>query len=340
MNEFSKHSKGQMMVLFAGVIAALLGATALCSDVALMYVNSIAVQKAVDAAALAGSNYLNAVAFNGTAATGCTTANGYSDDAKKAACTYAYNNGIDPSVTGTTFNVTEPTTTTIKVTARRSGLPYYFGKVVGLDTYTVAATASASAGGPVGTVNTGMFPVGLQCTSPCSLSNMDPGQSVSFGAKFAGGLAPGNWQWLAVGGTGSSSLGTAIASGVTGSYKIGDTITSSPGNKGNSGPVKTGFSSRMSRCASTASDPCSGTNPRDLIPAGDPCLVIVPAVDYHGCAGSCTMTIEGFALIYIEASTSTSTHIDGCFISSVASSTLTSLTAPDLGAAMPPGLIL
>jgi len=46
MNEFSKHSKGQMMVLFAGVIAALLGATALCSDVALMYVNSIAVQKA------------------------------------------------------------------------------------------------------------------------------------------------------------------------------------------------------------------------------------------------------------------------------------------------------
>ena len=340
MNEFSKHSKGQMMVLFAGVIAALLGATALCSDVALMYVNSVAVQKAVDAAALAGSNYLNAVAFTGTAASGCTTANGYSDDAKKAACTYAYNNGIDPSVTGTTFNVTEPTTTTIKVTAQRSGLPFYFGKVVGLDTYTVAATASASAGGPVGTVNTGMFPVGLQCTSPCSLSNMDPGQSVSFGTKFAGGLAPGNWQWLAIGGSGSPTLGTAIGQGVSAPYTIGDTIGSATGNKGNATSVKTAFSSRMSRCASTASDPCSGTNPRDLIPAGDPCLVIVPAVDYHGCNGSCTMTIEGFALIYIEPSTSTSTHIDGCFISSVASSTLTSLTAPDLGAAMPPGLIL
>jgi Putative Tad-like Flp pilus-assembly len=340
MNKFFKHSRGQMMVLFAGIIAALLGATALCSDVAVMYVNSIAVQKAVDTAAIIGANYMSAISFVGTAAPGCTTANGYSDDAKKAACTYAYSNGIDPSVTGTTLSVTEPTSSTIQVTAQRTGLPYYFGKVIGLDTYTVAATATATAAGPVSTVNTGMFPVGLQCTSPCSLSNMDPGQSVSFGSKFVGGLAPGNWQWLAVGGTGSSSLGAAINQGITSSYTIGNTITSSPGNKGNAGPVKSGFSSRMSRCASTASDPCSGTNPRDLIPAGDPCLVIVPAVDYHGCAGSCTMTIEGFALIYIEPSTSTSTHIDGCFIQSVSSSTLTSSTAPDLGASMPPQLIL
>ena len=339
MKKFSGHSKGQMMVLFAGMIAALLGATALGTDVAVMYVNSIAIQKAADSAAIAGSNYLNAVAFTGTAASGCTTANGYSDDAKKAACTFAYSNGIDPSVSGTTLNITEPTSETIRVTAQRSGLPYYFGRAVGLDTYTVAATATASAGGPVGTVNVGMFPVGLQCTAPCSLSSMDPGQSVSFGSKFVGGLAPGNWQWLAVGGTGSSALGAAIDQGVSGSFTIGSSLTSSPGNKGNAGPVKTGFANRMSRCASTASDPCSGTNPRDLIPAGDPCLVIVPAVDYHGCAGSCSMTIEGFALIYIEASTSTSTHIDGCFISSVASSTLTSSTAPNLGAAMPPTLI-
>ena len=210
MNKFSKHSKGQMMVVFAGMIAALLGATALCSDVALMYVNSTAVQKAVDTAAIVGANYMSAISFAGTVAPRCTTANGYSDDAQKAACTYAYNNGIDPSVTGTTLNITEPTATTIKVTAQRSGLPYYFGKVIGLDTYAVAATATAKAAGPVGTVNVGMFPVGLQCTAPCSVSNMDPGQSVSFGAKFVGGLAPGNWQWLSIGGTGSSSLGTAI----------------------------------------------------------------------------------------------------------------------------------
>ena len=157
MNKFSNNSKGQMMVVFAGIIAALLGATALCSDVAIMYVNSTAVQEAVDTAAIVGANYMSAISFVGAAAPGCTTANGYSDDAQKAACTFAYNNGIDPSVTGTTLNITEPTASTIKVTAQRSGLPYYFGRVVGLDTYTVAATATATAAGPVGTANIGMF---------------------------------------------------------------------------------------------------------------------------------------------------------------------------------------
>ena len=51
MKGIFKHSKGQMMVLFAGIIATLLGAIALCTDVAVMYVNSIQVQKAVDTAA-------------------------------------------------------------------------------------------------------------------------------------------------------------------------------------------------------------------------------------------------------------------------------------------------
>jgi hypothetical protein len=51
------------------------------------------------------------------------------------------------------------------------------------------------------------------------------------------------------------------------------------------------------------------------------------------------MTIEGFALIYIEPATSTSTHIEGCFVQAVAADTVTSSTAPQLGAEMPPTLI-
>jgi hypothetical protein len=41
-------------------------------------------------------------------------------------------------------------------------------------------------------------------------------------------------------------------------------------------------------------------------------------VDYHGCNGNCSLTIEGFAMVYLEAATTTSTHIDGCFINAVA----------------------
>src|ERR1700719_4775714 len=102
MKRFFISSKGQMSVMYAGIVAALLGATALGTDVAVMYVNSIQLQKAVDSAAIAGATYLSGIAFNGTAARGCTTANGYSDDAEKVACTYAYNNGIDPSISGIT----------------------------------------------------------------------------------------------------------------------------------------------------------------------------------------------------------------------------------------------
>ena len=330
--------RGQIMVLYGGMIAALLGATALCTDIAVMYANSIQLQKAADSAAIAGATYLTGIAFSQTPASGCTSANGYSDDAEKAACTYAYSNGIDPSVTGVSLSVTEPSSTTVKVSAQRSGLPYYFGKVIGLDTYTVAVTATGQAAQAVGTVKYGMFPVGLQCTAPCSLTNMDPGQSVNFGQKFVGGLAPGNWQFLAIAGTGDSVLGTNIDQGTTGAYSIGSSLLSEPGNKGNSANVVAGLSSRLARCHSIA-DPCSasGGNPSD-IPAGDACLVVVPAVDYHGCTGSCTITAEGFALVYLEPATTTGTSINGCFVKAVAANTVTAVGAPQLGAEMPPVL--
>jgi hypothetical protein len=95
----------------------------------------------------------------------------------------------------------------------------------------------------------------------------------------------------------------------------------------------------LSRCHSIA-DPCSasGGNPSD-IPAGDACLVVVPAVDYHGCTGSCPITIEGFALIYLEPATTTGTSINGCFVKAVAADTITASGAPQLGAEMPPVLI-
>ena len=335
------NSNGQVVVLYAGIIAGLVGATALCADVAVMYASHLTAQKAADSAAIAGSNYMNGLAFSGTAAPGCTTANGYTDDAEKVACTFAYSNGVDRSVTGTTLTITEPTSSTLKVLVRRTGLPTYFGKVVGLSSYDVAASATVQAAQAVGTVNNGLFPVGLQCTSPCSLSTLDPGQSVSFGSKFVGGLAPGNWQFLDVSGGhggGDSLLTSAIDSGASTTFSVGGSIISEPGNKGNSNGVKSALASRLARCHSI-SDPCAnGGNPKN-IPAGDACLVIVPAVDYHGCTGSCGLTIEGFALIYLEAANTTSTHIEGCFVQAVAADTVTSSTAPQLGAEMPPTLI-
>jgi len=340
MKRFLIFRKGQVVVMYAGIVAALLGATALCTDVAVMYVNSIQLQKAVDSAAIAGATYMAGISFNGPTAAGCT---GQPDDAKKAACTYAFNNGIDSSVDGTTLNITEtstPTVTTVTVAAQRTGLPYYFAKAVGLSTYTVAVTSTATASQAVGSTQH-MFPVGLQCNNPCSLSNMNPGYPVSFGAKFVNGLAPGNWQWLDLG-NGDNGLGTNIDQGATGTFTIGNAITSEPGNNANSQNIRTGLGARLSRCAAIA-DPCTsgGGNPNN-IPTNDPCLIIVPAVDYHACNGSCHVTIEGFAMIYIEPTgpnATTSSKIQGCFVKAVAADSITSVTAPQLGAEMPPSLI-
>ena len=329
-------SRGQAAVLYAGIAAVLIGAIALGADVAVMYVNWQHVQKVADAAAIAGANYLAGYTFEGTPASGCS---GEPDAAETAACTYAVDNGL----TVADLTLTEPTSSTLKVVAAQSGTetPYLFAKVLGMGSYTVSASASAAAGGNIGTVTQGLFPVGLQCTSPCSLSSLDPGQSVSFGQKFVGGLAPGNWQWLnPTGGTGGgdSALSAAIESGASASFSVGGSIQSEPGNKGNSSNVKDALASRLSSCASI-SDPCTsgGGNPTD-IPPGDPCLVVVPAVDYHGCTGNCGLTIEGFAMIYLEAATTTSTNINGCFVKAIAANTIASSSAPALGGSQVPTL--
>jgi putative Flp pilus-assembly TadE/G-like protein len=327
-------SRGQVAVLYAGIIAVLIGAIALGADVAVMYANWEQMQKTADAAAIAGANYLAGYTFTGTPASGC---GGEPDAATTAACTYAVDNGLAVS----NLTLTEPTSSTIQVVAQESALPYYFGKVIGLSTYSVSASAAAAAGGNIGTVTQGLFPVGLQCTAPCSLSSLDPGQSVSFGSKFVGGLAPGNWQWLnPTGGSGGgdSELSSAIESGASASFSVGGAIQSEPGNKGNSGPVKSALAARLDSCESI-SDPCTsgGGNPTD-IPPGDPCLVVVPAVDYHGCTGDCSLTIEGFALIYLEPATTTSTNINGCFVQAIAANTIASSTAPALGGFQVPTL--
>ena len=329
MRRIFGRSRGQVAVIYAGLAAVLIGAAALGSDVAVMYMNWEKVQKAADAAALAGANFESGITWSGTPDPSCT---GQPDNASQAACTEAVKNGMSAS----NLTITEPTTQTIKVVATEND-PYFFAKSLGLSTYNVSGTAVAQAPGNIGTVTLGMFPVGLQCTSPCSQLSLDPGQSgftpgqnIPFGEKFVGGLAPGNWQFLALGGTGDSTLGTNIDNGATGSYKIGDTVDSEPGNAGNSNNVKSGWNDRMSRCNSIG-EPCStaAANPND-IPIGDPCLVVVPAVDYHGCTGSCAMTIEGFALIYLD-STSTTLKIQGCFVKGIQLDTIQSVTAPDLG---------
>jgi Flp pilus assembly protein TadG len=318
--KLSQYSKGQMAIVMTLVIATLLGVMALGTDVGVMYYQWELLQKGADAAALAGANYLSenltGESYTGTVNAACS---GEPDDAQKAACTYAMSNNL--SNASLKYNETQasaaPNTPNIQVVATRTGLPYFFGQIIGLSTYNVAAAATATQGSTGAT--TGLFPMGIQCTPPCSLSSINPGSAQQFNVKFSPtGADTGNWQWLQSG-NGSQGVAAAITSGMPGTYDIGGTVTSETGNFANSNNVQTAFSNRFStsNCNVLASDPCNGGSTTN-IPSNDPCLITVPAVNFVG-TGKTTFTIEGFAQVYIEpGSTATGTPgITACFIQQV-----------------------
>jgi uncharacterized membrane protein len=94
--KLERFRKGQMAIVLTLAIATLLGVMALGGDVGVMYYNWMQLQKGADAAALAGANYLNGgVTFVSTNVNANCT--GQPDDAQKAACTYAINNGLRPT---------------------------------------------------------------------------------------------------------------------------------------------------------------------------------------------------------------------------------------------------
>ena len=343
-------AKGQIAVLYAGVIAVLLGAVALGTDVALMYANWERVQKTADSAAVAGANFLSSgMTYGGTIKSGCTEDQG--DNAEQAACTYALTN--DPSLSPSSVTITEPAGNTLKVVAKETD-PYFFAKAlnvipgVSMTTYTVSASGTAIPPGPVGTVKqppgptpylggAGLFPVGLQCTAPCSALSTLGGEPVHFGTKFVGGLATGNWQWLDVSGGqggGIPVMAAAIEYGASATFSVNppnNLIYPDTGNDGNSSQVKKALADRLAKCAPLA-DACNGFDPTD-IPFGDPCEIIVPAVDFTKKKGkSSQLTIYGFALIYLDKATTTTTSINGCFVSEITEDTIASSSAPNFGA--------
>lgn len=333
MRLFDK-SRGQMMVLYSAALAfALAGAVALCTDVGVMYMDWQHVQKVADAAALAGANYLDGygLKFGGTPGAGCA---GEKDDATKVACTYAVNNGL------TAAQVTPTdTATTVTVVAHLDTQPYFFAKALGMSTYAVSATAVSTAPGPVNSCNgCGMFPAGLQCAAPCKNPNKVAGQPLTFGVKFVNVGASGNWGWLNLVGKGGSNLQSNIENGTSGNFAVGDLVDTKTGKT--VGPIDKGLNNRLgnneSKCTASP-NPCSGGNPSEAIPVGDPCLVVVPVVDFTNLNGNKETPILGFAEVYLQGNVDHGT-ISGCFIKSLVGDTVTGSGAPNLGALTPPVL--
>src|SRR2546428_12993197 len=101
-NRFRRDERGQTLVVVALMLTALFGFVGLVMDIAWFEVNLIRVQRAADAAALAGVVYLPTnVSGASTAAINEATKNGYTNGTNGVVVTAAPDAGNDPPLRGT-----------------------------------------------------------------------------------------------------------------------------------------------------------------------------------------------------------------------------------------------
>jgi hypothetical protein len=322
MPKISKRSKGQTFVIAAIAAVGLVGALSLGTDVAVLYYNWVQLQKAADASALAGANWLP----------------GNPTQASSTANSYAQSNGILAGEITSTVVASNDQSITISL---QRNVPYNFGRVLGLTSTNIAASATAGAPYAPSTVNAAtpaQVPSGgdsngvngTTCATTCNCGlvpvGLDANTVYSNDEQLTlqqGQLGPGNWDLLALGATGGANLRTNIANGYNSIVTVGDWLTTEPGKK--VGPVDQGFQDRLSCAQST--DPTgtylshSLTNPR---------VMVLPVVDWEGQNGRKQVLLKAFATVWLDSYNGGQVTVH--FISQVVANSFGSPTATQFGA--------
>jgi Flp pilus assembly protein TadG len=171
-----RKQRGQTLVLVALCLVVLISMAALAIDLTTLYVARGEMQRAADAAALAGaqafvSSGLTTDPSNGTLRGLATMlANSYVTgvNAKNTV------GGVVPT-SSTAFDFTNPGNPQITVTMQRTDVPTFFARIFGQHLATVSATAIAEAYNSSYTgASNSMPPVAPTCTKPWLVANLDP----------------------------------------------------------------------------------------------------------------------------------------------------------------------
>jgi hypothetical protein len=188
---------GQTILLVALAIVSLLGMAALAIDVVTLYVARTEIQRAADAAALAGakavadSGYTTLPAGDPNFGTAQTLANTMADKAIHAVFGTNPVAGAAPTLTSFAVDLTTSQgDARITVTLTRSGLPTFFSKIFGRSNATVVATAVAEAYNPSN--NSTFTPVAPRSLKPWLVANVDPIQNTPFINTTTGAVGPPN----------------------------------------------------------------------------------------------------------------------------------------------------
>ncbi len=298
------YSKGQIGVIMTLVMATLLGAIALGTDVAVLYYNWVQLQKAADAGVLAGANYL----------TGDTTTTNEAQVISTAK-TFAQANGVQAGEIVSTWTWNNDSRVSMRVSR---SVPYFFLKLLALTGATVPDSGTVAAQATAGLNKTdtpgGFIPIGLPCnpgtdTNPgCSdvykpwnfttgtgtLYTLKAGPKSGDWSKY-GSLGAGNWEPLALGANGGDQYKSNIINGYTGTdLTLGTMVSTETGNL--VGPTIQGFSTRLSNAGETT---FVNSTPPAQISSSDPQVVLVPLTNFAGINGKGEVPIVGWLEMYV-----------------------------------------
>jgi Flp pilus assembly protein TadG len=191
--------RGQTIVLVAVALVSLLGMAALAIDVTTMYVARGEMQRAADAAALAGAKAFvdsgvttdNSIARQTLAQAMITSPTGVINSIlgeNKVS-------GAAPTLVAATTDFTRLGNPQVTVTLQRTNLPTFFARIWGTKLVTVTATAVAEAYNASSSQNTtgNYVPVKPKCVKPLLIPNKDPVSTLQFvnpatGAAVATGV--------------------------------------------------------------------------------------------------------------------------------------------------------
>lgn len=258
--------KGVVMVIAALMLLSLLAVTALTVDVGQVYLTRSRLQKAADAAALAGAQSL-AMTRDET-------------EAESVAAQYIDWNAESPYG----FSV-EPDAGSGQVTVDMTKeVKFVFAPAIGYRNTIVNVSATAAASAVIRVKNVAPFGVIQQ------VFEYGEHYVLKYGAGQGDGPFHGNYGALALGDNGASQYCENIKYGYQGQLSVGDQLTTEPGNM--AGPTDDGVSYRISLCV-------NGCNYPNQIEANCPRVVIVPIIDGLPNGRGQTIVV-GFAAFFLE----------------------------------------
>ena len=310
--DFISNESGQVIVIFALLMVALMGMMSLVIDEGSVYEVRRHLQTVADSAALAGAHELPESP----------------DNAVQKAIEYAAINGVTITADNVEIESTLAANDTIVVTAIDPDAPLYFAKVLGIESASVGASAKAIIAAPeeLG----GVVPFGVP------EEDWVPGEEYILKAGAPGHGGHGNFNALALDWRGANEYRENVKEGASTLYKVGDIVETEPGNM--AGPTKQGVNARVSNYENYTFDSFGNLTYALPAPPGgygllnsDSQFVMVPIIpELKDAFGRYEVEITGFAPFIITSVTG-NVEVHGTFLDKALIVTEGSITSVDSG---------